>query len=233
MPPAELIARRAVKRAVGRLGQKKMDSGKYDMVVENRSAGRIVRLLYGPMRASSLQQKNSFLEGKLGEKIASEKFTIIDDPFIKSGLGSRLYDGEGLAAQRRVMIENGILKSYYVDSYYGRKLGMEPTTGSSSNLVVEPGAESMEDLVRKMKKGILVTGFIGGNSNSTTGDFSVGIYGVYVEDGETAGPVYEMNISGNLTELMDRLVEVGNDPNVYSSWRIPSLYFADVQFSGI
>ena len=84
-----------------------------------------------------------------------------------------------------------------------------------------------------MKKGILVTGFIGGNSNSTTGDFSVGIYGVYVEDGETAGPVYEMNISGNLTDLMDRLVEVGNDPNVYSSWRIPSLYFADVQFSGI
>ena len=233
LPEAEFLGKEAAKRALRKIGQDKMESGVYDMIIENRAGGRLLYAMYGPMQARSLQQKSSFLEGMLGKKIASEKLTITDDPFVSTGMGSRLYDGEGIVAKSRVMIDKGILKSYYVDNYYGKKLGMEPTTGGPSNIVFDYGTKSMDDMVKEVQKGILVTGFIGGNSNSTTGDFSFGIVGLYVENGKIVKPVNEMNISGNLKEFWNRLAEVGNDPYQYSSWRMPSIYFKDVQFSGI
>ncbi|MEE9555488.1 MAG: TldD/PmbA family protein [candidate division Zixibacteria bacterium] len=233
LPSAEFLARGAAERALGKIGQSKMESGQFDMIVENRSVRRLLYSLFGPMRASSLQQKNSFLEGKLGEKIASEKLTVIDDPFIIKGLGSRTFDGEGLALKRRALIEKGVLKTYLVDTYYGKKLGMEPNSGSTGNVIMEYGDKSKDELIAAMEKGILVTSFIGGNSNSTTGDFSYGIIGKYVENGKIVKPVNEMNISGNLVDLMNQLEHVGNDPYMYSSFRLPSLYFKDVQFSGI
>jgi len=100
-------------------------------------------------------------------------------------------------------------------------------------LVFGKGDKSLDQLVAQMKKGILITSFIGGNSNSVTGDFSVGIIGTYVENGKKIKPVNEMNISGNLTDVLQQFVEFGNDPWVYSSWRRPSMYFRDIQFSGI
>lgn len=229
----EVMGRSATERALTKIGQKKIDSGVYDLVIENRAASRFIGTLIGPMSAASIQQKRSFLDGKLGEKIASDKFTMIDDPLLVSGFGSRLYDGDGIAAARRVMIDKGVLKSFYVDWYYGRKLGWEPTSSGTSNLVFEYGDKSLEELVAQMKRGILVTGFIGGNSNSVTGDFSVGIIGMYVENGQRVKPVNEMNISGNLTEVMNQLVEMGNDPWIYASWQRPSMYFRDIQFSGV
>ncbi len=229
----EVMGHSATDRAVAKIGQKKIDSGVYDLVIENRAASRFLGSLIGPMSASSIQQKRSFLEGKLGEKIASDKFTLIDDPLLVSGMGSRLYDGDGIAAKRRVMIDKGVLKSFYVDWYYGRKLGWEPTTAGTTNLVFEYGDKSLEELVAQMQRGILVTSFIGGNSNSVTGDFSIGIIGSYVENGKRVKPVNEMNIAGNLTEVLNQLVEMGNDPWIYSSWRRPSMYFRDVQFSGV
>jgi len=185
------------------------------------------------MSARGLQQRSSFLEGKLDQKIGSPALTIIDDPFIPSGLGSCLYDDEGLATRRRVLIDKGVLKTFFVDNYYGRKLGWELTTAGPSNVVLEEGSRSLDELVQRMEKGILVTGFLGGNSNDTTGDFSYGIIGMLVENGEKVQAVNEMNISGNLLEFMAQLVEAGNDPYPYSSYRLPSLYFTDVQFSGV
>jgi PmbA protein len=233
LPASEVLAKSAVKRALNKLGQVKLQSGLYDMVVENRVNWRIFYSLSEPMSGQALQQKSSFLEGKLGQKIGSDSLTLIDDPFIFSGLGSRLFDGEGMAAKRRVILDKGVLKGYYIDTYYGKKLGMEPTSGSPANIITDYGTKSLDEMVKSMKKGILVTGFIGGNSNSTTGDFSFGIIGMYVENGEIVKPVHEMNISGNFTEFLNQLVEVGNDPYIYSSLRLPSLYFKDVQFSGI
>jgi len=233
LPDLEFLGKKAVERALDKIGQNKMESGKYDMIVENRSVGRLFYNLYGPMRGSSLQQKSSFLEGELGNKIASEKFTLIDDPFVIGGLGSRLYDSEGMATRKRVKIEKGILKEYFIDTYYGNKLKMEPNSGSTANITLEYGTKSPDDLIKGMNRGILVTNFIGGNSNSTTGDFSTGIMGHYVENGKIVRPVNEMNISGNMNEFWNYLAEVGNDPYIYSSWRLPSLYFTDVQFSGI
>ncbi|UCD17228.1 MAG: TldD/PmbA family protein [Candidatus Zixiibacteriota bacterium] len=233
LPAPEMITKKAFRRVMNQIGQAKMESGVYDMVVENRAAGRLLRAMAGPLGGRSLQQRSSFLEGKIGQRIGSEKFTMVDDPFVISGLGSRLFDREGMAAKRRVIIDKGILRSYYISYYYGKKLGMEPTVGTSTNLVFDYGDKSLEELVAGLQKGILVTGFIGGNSNSTTGDFSYGIVGAYVENGKVVQPVNEMNISGNFTELWNQLTEVGNDPFVYSSWRRPSLRFKDISFSGI
>jgi len=110
---------------------------------------------------------------------------------------------------------------------------MEPTSGSVANLIFEYGSESLEELLKHLDKGILVTGFIGGNSNSTTGDFSFGIVGQLIEKGEVVQPVNEMNISGNAREFWNRLAAMGNDPYPYSSLRMPSMLFEDVDFSGL
>lgn len=231
LSPDEL-AKPAVDRALERIGQVKLDSGIYDMVIENRAGGRALGALRGPLSGAALYQKQSFLDGKLGEKVFSDKFTVIDDPFIPGALGSRLYDGEGMAARKRTVIDKGVLKMYFVDTYYGRKLEMEPTTAGTSNVLFAYGDKSLEELVGMMKKGILVSRFIGGNSNGTTGDFSWGIMGMLVEDGKLVKPVNEMNISGNLGDLFSQIEEMGNDPYLYSSMRRPSILFRDVQFSG-
>jgi PmbA protein len=233
LPSAEYLGKEAAKRALRKVGQKKIESDQYTMIVENRSGSRLLSMLQSPMSARSLQQKRSFLEGKLGKRIASEKFSFIDDPFMEKGLGSRLFDSEGIAAKKRFMIENGILKNYYVDNYYGKKLGMAPTSGSSSNIVFNYGNQSSDEMIKDLQKGIYVTGFIGGNSNSTTGDFSFGIVGLLIENGEFVQPINEMNISGNAQEFWEKLVAVGNDPYPYSSRKMPSMMFEGVHFSGL
>lgn len=233
LPAAEVLGQEALRRALQKIGQKKIASGQFTMLVDNRSSGRLVSMFSGPLSGRSLQQKRSYLDGMLNQKIASEKLTVIDDPFVKKGLGSRHFDGDGLAAKRRVIIDKGVLKHYFIDDYYGRKLGMEPTTASASNILFAYGDRSQADMIKNIKKGILVTGFIGGNSNSTTGDFSLGIVGQLIENGVPVMPVNEMNISGNAKDFWNQLAEVGNDPYPYSSWKCPSMLFDDIHFSGI
>jgi len=232
LPAVAQVGREAALRALARLGSKKADSAVMTMAVDNRSAGRLLQALGGPLQAGSLQQKRSFLEGKLGQQIGSSKLTIVDDPLLVKGFGSRLFDGEGIAAKPITFFDEGVLKSYYVDTYYGKKLDMPPTTGSPSNIVLKLGDRSQAELLADMKDGILVTGFLGGNSNSTTGDYSFGVQGFRVRGGQIAEPVAEMNISGHLGDLMKRLVAVGNDPYPYSTIRTPTLVFEGVQFAG-
>jgi len=233
LPPTAEIGREAASRSLARLGAKKPESAVLPMVLENRAAGRLVGYLAGPLSAQSLQQKRSFFEGKLGQVIGSDKLTVIDDPHLAKGFGSRLYDGEGMAARKMPIFESGVLRNYFVDTYYGKKLKIAPTTGGSSNLIWALGAKSQAELVAEVKDGMLVTGFLGGNSNSTTGDFSLGVQGFRIRNGQVAEPVSEMNISGNHLELWKRLQAVGNDPYPYSPLRTPTLVFDGVQFAGI
>ncbi len=233
LPPAAELGKKATADALQKIGQTKLSSGTYDMLVRNRASRNLIQVIYSAMGGRALQQRSSFLEGKRGKKIASDKFTMVDNPFVVGGLGSQLFDSEGMAAKHRMLISKGMLFYYYIDHYYGQKLKMPPTTGSSSNICFELGEHSEQELMKKMDKGILVTGFIGGNSDAVTGDFSFGITGLYVEDGKIVKPVNEMNISGNMNDFMMNLEEMGNDPNLYSSWQCPSMYFKDVQFSGI
>jgi PmbA protein len=227
------IGKKALERVLNKIGPKKIESGKYEVIIENRSAGNILGALYQAMQGAALYQKQSFLIGKENQAIASPVLTVIDDPMIPSSPGSRLFDGEGLAAVKRPIIEKGILKNFYIDDYYGRKLGMKPTSGSYSNVVFETGGRSREEMVAAMKKGVLITGFIGGNCNGSTGDFSYGIEGYLVRDGKIVHPVNEMNITGNMTSFWFNLAETGNDPMEDQSMKAPSLRFENVDLSGI
>ncbi|HET6437582.1 MAG TPA: TldD/PmbA family protein [Anaeromyxobacter sp.] len=229
----EAVGRRAAERAISRIGAKKGSSGMVKLAVDARAAGRLIGALFGPLSASSLQQKRSFLDGRLGAAIGSPLLDVRDDPHLKRGLGSRLYDGEGLAARGFPVFERGALRSFYVDTYYGRKLSMAPTTARSSNLAWTLGMRSPEELVREVGEGVLATGFLGGNSNSTTGDFSLGLRGFRVRGGAVAEPLSEMNVSGNHLVLWSRLAAVGNDPYRYSPLRTPTLVFDGVQIAGI
>jgi PmbA protein len=202
------------------------------MIVDNRASGRILGSLLGPLAAASVQQKRSYLEGKAGTRIGSDLLDVADDPLVRRGLGSRLYDSEGIAARPFPLFERGVLRNYYVDTYYGRKLGMAPTTARTSNLAWALGERSREGLLSDAGEGVLVTGFLGGNSNGTTGDFSLGVRGFRLRAGRVAEPVSEMNVSGNHLELWKRLVAVGNDPYAYSALRTPTLVFEGVQFAG-
>jgi PmbA protein len=230
----EGIGTEALKRALDKLGQEKIRSGRMPMIVENRVVGRnLLGPVISALNGRSIQQKDSFLIGMEGEKIGSDLFTIMDDPFIVSGRGSRYFDVEGLATKKRTIFESGLLKGYYIDTYYGKKLGTEPTSGDTTNLVFQPGEKDLEGLLASIDRGILVTGFNGGNSNGSTGDFSYGIEGFLVEKGQLVKPVSEMNITGNFRQLWKNLVAVGSDVYTGSSWRLPSMIFDKVDFSGI
>ncbi|MBN1821649.1 MAG: TldD/PmbA family protein, partial [Prolixibacteraceae bacterium] len=197
----EGVGKKAMERALNKLGQEKIESATMPMVVENRAVGNLLGPLIGALSGSAIQQKQSFLIDKIGEKVVSDKLTVTDDPFIVSGRGSQLFDGEGLAAKKRIVFDKGVLKTYYIDTYYGKKLDMEPTSGGSTNLVFELGSKDLDGLVASMKKGILVTGFNGGNCNGSTGDYSYGIDGFLIEKGKIVKPVSEMNITGNMKDL--------------------------------
>jgi PmbA protein len=202
------------------------------MVVDARAAASLVGRLLGPANAQSLQQGRSFWAGLTGQKAFSDKLTLVDDPLIPRGLGSRYYDSEGISAKALPIVEAGVVRNLYVDTYYGRKAGLAPTTGSQSNLRVQTGRHSLDQLLAEVGDGIYVTSWLGGNTDGTTGDFSLGLRGHVIENGRIGRPVGEMNVTGNLRNLFGRLELVGNDPYPYSTTLAPSLVFSGVDFSG-
>jgi PmbA protein len=232
LPSPSAIGVGAAERTLKLIGATKIKTETLPIIIENRNASRLLNGLLAGMYGSNIQQKRSFLADMKGKKIGSDHFTVIDDPLIKGGLGSQVFDNDGITAKKRTMIDKGVLKEFWVDWYYSRKLGWEPTSGRPANVVIPPGKRSIEEIMKDLGRGILITGFIGGNSNSTTGDVSVGILGQLFEEGKTVQPVSEMNIADNHLKFWQKLAEVGNDPWLYSSFRTPSLVFTDVVVSG-
>jgi PmbA protein len=232
LPSPEAVAGETVRRANQALGAGPIASGRYPMILINRRTPRVLGMLSGPISGGSIHQGRSVLADKLGEQIGSSPLTLRDEPGIPRGLGSAPWDGDGRIAKPRTIIENGVLRSFYIDTYYSRKLNMERTAAGSSNWVIPPGERHWREIARDFPKAILVTGFLGGNSNGVTGDFSFGIRGVLLENGEPAQTLAEMNISGNLLSIFHQLIEVDNDPWTWSTVRSPSLVFDDVSFSG-
>ena len=232
LPPPADVGAEGLRRGVLRLGATQGPTARTTMVVEPRVASRLIGLLIGPASARAFNQEQSFWRGRVGEALISDRLVLTDEPLRPRGLGSRYYDQEGIAARTRSILEGGALRTPFVDTYYGRKVEMAPTTGGSSNLVVAPGARGLDAIVGDLEAGYLVTGWLGGNSDATTGDFSLGLRGHAIADGAVGGAVQEMNITGNLLTLFSNLSEVGDDPWLYSSARIPTLVFDEVQFSG-
>lgn len=229
----EGFGKKALDRALSRLGQKQGKSGTFPMILDHHVSSRMLSPVISALSGSNLQQKNSFLINKLGQVVGSPQLELIDDPHIIGGLGSKLFDGEGLATRKRKVFEKGTLQTYFIDTYHAAKLEVEATSGSTSNLVLQPGTQSLEELIAQVDTAYMVSAFNGGNCNSTTGDFSYGIDGFLIKKGKIESPVTEMNISGNMLELWASLVAVGNDPKMNSSWRVPSLMFDKVNFSGL
>ncbi len=232
LPDAASVGDGALREAARRLGATQGPTRRGTVVIDPRAAGRLIGLLLGPANARSFSQQRSFWRGRLGERVLSPRLRVTDDPLIPRGLGSRYYDGEGISARRMPIVQDGALQAIYVDTYYGRKIEAAPTTGGSSNLVIEPGARALDAIVADLSQGLLVTSWLGGNSDATTGDFSLGLRGHLIERGRIAAPVQEMNLTGNLLTLFAGLVEVGSDPWIYSSTRVPTLVFENAQLSG-
>jgi len=232
LPSLASVGREATRRALMGVGSKPMPSGRYACVIENTTAARLLRWLLAPADGRLIQQKRSFLADKLGQQIASPLLSITDSPHVVEGLGSQTHDGEGMATRKMVILEGGVLKNHYLDTYYASKLGRTPTTRSSTNLVFSSGRNNLSQMLDAMSTGLFITGFSGGNSNPATGDFSIGIRGQWIERGKPVQAVSEMNLAGNHLTFWKRLQELGNDPFPYSSVCIPSLRFGKVQFSG-
>ncbi len=232
LPDFEAVARECWRRSAQRLGSGPMASGRYPMLLDAPAVGRILGVLGAPLSGGELHQKRSFLIGKLGERIGNARFTLLDDPHIRRGLGSRAWDGDALIARPMPIVEAGVLSNYYINTYYGRKLGMAPTTGGRSNWVVPPGARGVAAIAEGLERAILVTGFLGGNSNAQTGDFSFGVSGVLLERGAPVKNLSEMNVSGNITDVLGNFVESADDVWTFGSCRSGTLLFDDVAFSG-
>ena len=229
----KLVGTKALERVLRKLGQKKVASGKYTMVVDPMNASNLLSPVLSALYGSALQQKNSFLLDKLNVKVGAGLLNLMDEPHLIGASGARYFDSEGVATERRSIFEEGVLKTYFIDTYNSKKMGVEPTVNSPSLLVLKPGNKDLNGLVADVQKGILVTGFNGGNCNSSSGDFSYGIEGFLIENGKLTQPVSEMNVTGNMITLWASLSAVGNDPRMSSLWRIPSLVFEGVDFSGL
>jgi PmbA protein len=232
LEPVERVGRTASERALSRIGARPRATGTYACVVENVAASQLIDALLVALDGGNIQQKNSFLAEQLDKPIASAALSITDEPHLPEGFGSCTFDGEGMSTRRRLLVERGVLRTFLLDTYYARKLQREPTIQSSTNLTYATGTRSPQALLADMKTGILITGFIGGNSNPATGDFSFGIQGQWIEGGKPVQPLAEMNLSGNHLSFWKKLLETGNDPYLFHANRRPSLRFDKVQFSG-
>ncbi len=233
LPELAWVGEGAFAQARGRIGAKPGKSTTTTMVVDRLAALELVAMLLGPASASSLQQGRSMWAERIGKPVLARALEIVDDPFIPRGGGSRPFDDEGLASQKRTIVADGALQTIFADTYYAAKLGVAPTTGYNSNLVVKPGKGDVRTLAAVVKSGIYVDGWLGGNADDTTGDFSMGLSGRRIRNGELAEPLAEMNVSGNLLQLFARLSAIGDDTWRWGMVRTPSLVFDRVSFSGV
>jgi PmbA protein len=229
--PAE-VGGEALRRALGRRGQAKVASRKGLMVLDREAAGSFLGRVLGALSAGAIQQGRSFLADSMGENVASSLLTLTDAPFRPRSGASRLFDGDGVALHERHIVEAGVLKCFYVDPYYGKKLGLTPNGGSATNIEFAHGELDLDGLVHDTHEGIYVDSWLGGNANMTSGDFSFGIRGRVIRGGELAEPISEMNITGNYRDLLQQLSAVGDDPLPWSTFRSPTLVFEGVNFSG-
>ena len=230
----------AFRRAMAQIGPKKIPGGKYTLVVDSENSSRLVTPLTAALGAFSLQQKNSFLLDTLGKKVFPEWMDLVDKPLSKGQTGSRLFDSEGVAAMETPVIEHGIVKEYFVNTYMSNKMGIAPTIEDAIRPALlpcvapglaRPSRMDRDGIMEAVGDGILVTGFNGGNSNSATGDFSFGVEGFLFKDGKIVHPVREMLITGNLLTLWNGLLAAGDDARLCKSKLIPTLAFSNVDFS--
>ncbi|HEY3887908.1 MAG TPA: TldD/PmbA family protein [Caulobacteraceae bacterium] len=242
LPAPDAVGAEAGRRAVQRLGARKIDSTTATVAIENRLAVSVLSPLINAIAGPAVARGVSFLKDKLGQPIFAPGVNIIDDPLLPRRLGSSPFDDEGVAGQRRALIEDGVLTTWLLNSASARQLGLV-TTGhasrglagppgvSTSNLTLEPGELDLAALMRQAKDGLLVTSMFGPSLNPNNGDWSVGVSGFWFEAGEVAYPVSEITVAGNLNDFYSRMV-VGSDLEIRGAANAPSLLFEGVAIAG-
>ncbi|MDZ7374680.1 MAG: TldD/PmbA family protein [candidate division KSB1 bacterium] len=213
----ETVAEKAVARTVRELNPRKPITTRADVIFEPRMTAQLLSFLAACVNGMLIYRGRSFLAGKLGETVFGPNISVIDDALLPRGLGSRPCDSEGVATSRTVVIENGVLKSYLLNTYAARRLGLR-TTGHASGQGVSPhnfylAGEGIppEEIVRSTERGLLLTRTIGHGTNTVTGEISKGAYGIWIEGGNLAYPVSEFTISGDLASWLRSVDAIGND----------------------
>lgn len=245
LEPAETVGRRAAERAVRRLRARKIATTEAPVVFEPEAAASLLRALAGAVSGGAVYRGASFLAGRLGERVASPLVTVVDDGRLPGGLGTRPFDAEGQPTRRTPVVEQGVLRSYLLDAYSGRKLGLEPTGNASrapgeppqpapTNFLLVPGFEAQdpEAIVRGTRRGLYVTELIGFGVNLVTGDYSRGAAGYWIEGGELAYPVEEITIAGSLAGMLRDVDAVGRDLEIRSQVAAPTLRVARMAIAG-
>ena len=220
----------ALKRAVAQMGPQAHPGGRISLAVQAGCASKLLDPVLTALSGFSLQQKNSFLLDSLGKKVFSERFTVMDRPRLTGSPAGKWFDSEGIATVDSPIIEGGVIKQYFINTYIAAKTGLAPTIEDFTHPVVESTGDCRheEDILRLRGEGLLVTGFNGGNNNSATGDFSYGIEGFAFSGGKITHPVREMLMTGNFISLWQHLVAVADDARPCSTYRIPTLAFTGV-----
>jgi PmbA protein len=237
------IGRRAAERTVRRLGARKVPTQKVPVIFDPQTARSLLGNIFDAVEGDAIYRKASFLAGKLGERVASENVTIIDDGTLPGLFGTSPFDDEGVPSRRTVLIDRGVLRSYLLNAYTARKLGMKTTgnaargiTGNSGvghgNLFLEKGEISPEELVRGIRAGLYVTELIGSGVNIVTGDYSRGAAGQWIENGEFAYPVSEITIASTLQRMLMDLESVGSDLEFRGSVVSPTVVIREMTVSG-
>jgi PmbA protein len=239
----ETVGRKAAARALRRLGAVKVETQRVPVIFEPRTARTLLGNVCDAVSGSAVWRKASFLAGKLGEKIADERITLIDDGTIPGLFGSSPFDDEGVPTRRTLVIERGVLRNYLLNAYSARKLNMK-TTGNASrgitgnagighgNFFIEPGTKTPEEIIRGVKNGFFVTELIGSGVNIVTGDYSRGAVGIWIRDGEPAFPVSEVTIAGTLQEMLNGIAEIGNDLEFLGSVSAPTIMLGEMTVAG-
>ena len=207
------ISHEAARRTLSRLGARKLSTRQAPVIFEAPVASGIFSAFITAISGSSLYRRASFLLDKKGEQVFANHINISEQPHIKKALGSAPFDNDGVATRERDIVKDGILQDYVLSGYSARKLGLQTTgnAGGVHNLVIEPGKDNLESMLKNMDTGLLITDMIGFGVNQVTGDYSRGASGFWVENGELAYPVEEITVAGNLVDMYKKIIAIGND----------------------
>ena len=240
---AKVIGQKAAERTVRRLGAKQVRTQEAPVVFEPEMAASLLRHLANAISGSALYRKTSFLLDKIGEKVAADGLFVEDHARLPSALGSKPFDGEGLPTRQNVIVEDGVLTSYLLDTYSARKLGLQSTgnasrsfadtpAASTTNFFLRPGTTPPKDIIQSVRSGLYVTELSGFGVNPVTGDYSRGAVGLWIEAGEIAYPVEEITIAGNLLDMFKNIEVIGNDLERRSPVSAPTVKISRMTIAG-
>jgi len=240
----ETVGRKAAERALRRLGARKVSTCKVPVVFDSETAPSLLGHLFEAVRGDAIYRSASFLAGKLGERVAGDNVTVLDDGLRAGGFGSRPFDDEGIPPAVTPVIEKGVLCSYLLNCYTARKLNLQ-TTGNASrgvagapsvgpkNFYLVPGTQSLQNILRSVQRGLYVTELIGSGVNIVTGDYSRGVAGLWIENGELVFPVEEITIAGRLPAMLQNIAVIGSDLEFRSAIAAPTLVVEGMTVAGV